>query len=102
MAKDEIKQVMINDHLVGIVGLDDIIKKTAKIHQNKSDEDIKNILLREITVNNYVPPAVQDAYGHSLLREFKIAQGLLVAEDYRFKRNSALWIVRLSGSGDKQ
>ena len=81
MAKDDIKQNMINDHLVGIVGLDDIIKKTAKIHQDKSDEDIKNILLREITVNNYVPPAAQGAYGHSLLREFKIAQGLLVAEE---------------------
>jgi hypothetical protein len=90
MAKDEIKQVMINDHLVGIVGLDDIIKKTAKIHQNKSDEDIKNILLREITVNNYVPPAVQDAYGHSLLREFKIAQGLLVAEEPNHGLNIAV------------
>ena len=81
MAKDEIKQIMINDHLVGIVGLDDIIKKAAKTHQDKSDEDIKQYLLREITVNNYLPPAAQDAYGHSLLREFKIAQGLLVAEE---------------------
>ena len=81
MAKDEIKQIMINDHLVGIVGLDDIIKKTAETHRGKSDEDIKNILLREITVNNYVPPSAHNAYGHALLREFKIAQGLLVAEE---------------------
>jgi hypothetical protein len=71
MAKDEIKQIMINDHLVGIVGLEEIIKRTAETHENKSDEDIKNILLREITLNNYVPPAAQDAYGHALLREFK-------------------------------
>ena len=81
MDKDEIKQIMINDHLVGIVGLDDIIKKTIETHQDKSDEDIKNILLREITVNNYVPPSAYDAYRHALLREFKIAQGLLVAEE---------------------
>jgi hypothetical protein len=81
MAKDEIKQIMINDHLVGIVGLDDLIKKTAETHRGKNDEDIKNILLREITLNNYVPPAAQDAYGYALLREFKIAQGLLVAEE---------------------
>ena len=80
MTKDEIKQIMINDHLVGIVGLDDLIKKTAETHRGKNDEDIKNILLREITLNNYVPPAAQDAYGYALLREFKIAQGLLVAE----------------------
>ena len=81
MAKDEIKQIMINDHLVGIVGLDDIIKKTAETHQGKSDEDIKNILLSEIAVNNYVPPSAQDAYGHALLREFKIAQGLLLLKN---------------------
>ena len=81
MAKDEIKQIMINDHLVGIVGLDDIIKKTAETHQSKNDEDIKNILLSEIALNNYVPPTAQDAYGQALLCEFKIVQGLLMAEE---------------------
>ena len=81
MAKDEIKQIMINDHLVGIIGLEDIIKKTAETNLGKSDEDIKNLLVREIAINNYVPPTAQDAYGHALLREFKIAQGLLVAEE---------------------
>ena len=50
MAKDEIKQIMINDHLVGIVGLDDIIKKTAETQRGKNDEDIKNNLLSEIAL----------------------------------------------------
>lgn len=81
MAKDEIKQIMINDHLVGIVGLDNVIKKIAETHTGKSDDDIKKYLLSEIAVNNYVPPSTQDAYGHALLREFKIAQGLAVAEE---------------------
>ena len=30
MAKDEVKQIMINGHLVGIIGLNDIIKKQLK------------------------------------------------------------------------
>jgi hypothetical protein len=81
MAKNEIKQITINGHLVGIIGLNNIIKRTAKTNLGKSDEDIKNILLSEIAVNNYVPPAAQDAYGHALLREFKIAQGLFVSEE---------------------
>jgi hypothetical protein len=81
MAKDEIKQIMINDHLVGIVGLDDILKKISETHRGKNDEEMKNILLSEIVLNNYVPPVAQDFYGHALLREFKIAQGLLVAEE---------------------
>ena len=81
MAKNEIKQITINGHLVGIIGLNNIIKRTAETHRGKSDEDIKSILLSEIAVNNYVPPAAQDAYGHALLRELKIAEGLLVAEE---------------------
>lgn len=38
-------------------------------------------MLSEIALNNYVPRAAQDAYGHALLREFEIAQGLLIAEE---------------------
>ena len=68
MAKDEIKQIMINDHLVGIVGLDDIIKKTAETHQGKSDEDIKNILLSEIALNNYVPPCTRRLWARTFMR----------------------------------
>jgi len=90
MAKDEIKQIMINDHLVGIVGLDNVIKKTAETYMNKSDDDIKKILLREVAVNNYVPSKAQDSYGHALLREFKIAQGLLVAQESSHGLNIAV------------
>jgi hypothetical protein len=79
MHEDNIKQIMINGRLVGIVGLDDAIKK---IHsQIQSDKEIKNNLLKEITANNYVPSSALDAYGNALLREFKIAQGLPVAEE---------------------
>jgi hypothetical protein len=79
MDKDEIKQIMTNDHLVGILGLDNIIKRTGETNRDKSDEDIKNILLSKIAANNYVPPSAQNVYGHALL--LKIAQGLFVAEE---------------------
>lgn len=81
MAENEIKQIVINGHLVGIVGVDDAIKKTANALPAGNDEEIKNSLLRNIAVNNYVPPAALDAYGRALLREFKIAQGIPVAEE---------------------
>jgi small redox-active disulfide protein 2 len=81
MAENEIKQIMINGRLVGIAGLDDIIQKIVKTHQGKSDEDIINSLLSEISANNYVPPGAVESYGKALLREFKIAQGLPVAEE---------------------
>jgi len=79
MAPDEIKQIMINGHLVGIVGLEDAIKKIAS--QTQSDEEIKSNLLRNISLNNYIPFSARDAYGNALLREFKLAQGLPVADE---------------------
>jgi hypothetical protein len=78
MTEDNIKQIMINGRLVGIVGLDDAIKK---ISLDGSDEEIKKRLLKEISANNYIPPAAFGLYGNALLREFKIAQGLPVAEE---------------------
>jgi small redox-active disulfide protein 2 len=82
MAENEIKQIMINDRLISITGLDDSIKKIAASHKGKSDEEIKKSLLTEIAGKNYIPPAAFADYGHALLREFKIAQGLPVADEH--------------------
>jgi small redox-active disulfide protein 2 len=79
MTEDKIKQIMINGRLVGIVGLEDAIKKINS--QTQSDEEIKNDLLKDISFNNYVPSSARDAYGNALLREFKIANGVPVAEE---------------------
>jgi len=81
MAEKEIKQIMINGRLVGIVGLEEAINKIASVYKGKNDDEIKNYLLQDIAADNYVPPAAIDTYGHALLREFKIAQGLPVAEE---------------------
>ena len=79
MAQDEIKKIMINGHLVGIVGLEDAIKKVSS--QTQSDKKIKSNLLRDISSNNYIPSSARDAYGNALLREWKLAQGLPVADE---------------------
>ncbi|PKN52337.1 MAG: hypothetical protein CVU55_07340 [Deltaproteobacteria bacterium HGW-Deltaproteobacteria-13] len=76
MTEDNIKQIMINEHLVGIVGLDDAIKKI--LPKGGSDEEIKNKLLQEISIHNYIPSSAHDAYANALLREFKIAQEMPV------------------------
>ncbi|MDM7987513.1 MAG: thioredoxin family protein [Smithella sp.] len=79
MTEENIKQIMINGHLIGIAGLCDAIKKINP--QTVNDEEIKNFLLQEISINNYVPSSARGAYANALLREFKIAQGLPVAEE---------------------
>ena len=91
MAEKEIKQIMINGRLVGIVGFEDAINKITPIYyKGKSDEEIKNFLLQEISTDNYVPPTAIDDYGHALLREFKIAQGLPVAKENTLGLNIAV------------
>jgi len=81
MAEDEVRQVMIHGRLIGIVGLGDVILKTAQILQGSTDEEIQNSLLAVVSVNNYIPASAREAYGRALLREFKIAQNLPVEQD---------------------
>jgi len=80
MAENNISQIRINGRLVGIADLDHAIAKAARL-DSKDDIDIKKCLLNEISVNNYIPPSAQNAYADALLREFKIAHGLPVAEE---------------------
>lgn len=81
MSEDEVKRIMINGRSVGILGLENSIKKIAARYKGKNDEEIKKTLLHEISINNYVPPTAIESYGNALLREFKISQGLPVAQE---------------------
>ena len=81
MAEDEVRQVMIQGRLIGIVGLDDFIMKIAQILHGSTDEEIQNSLLAAVSINNYIPATAREAYGRALLREFKIAQNLPVEQD---------------------
>jgi small redox-active disulfide protein 2 len=82
MTEDVIKQIMINDRLVGLVGLETTVKKLAKSNIPQSDDEIEERLLELISINNYIPASARQAYGKALLREFKIVQGLPVAPEH--------------------
>jgi small redox-active disulfide protein 2 len=82
MPKNEIKQVMINGRLIGISGLDEVIKEIAAIARGLSEDEIQKKLFELISRNNYVPANTQEAYGKAVLREFKLAKGLPVAPEY--------------------
>ena len=82
MPKNEIKQVMINGKLIGISGLDEAISDIAGIPSGLGDDEIQKRLLELISLNNYIPANMREAYGKAILREFKIAQGLPVASEH--------------------
>ncbi|OPY88658.1 MAG: hypothetical protein A4E71_00317 [Smithella sp. PtaU1.Bin162] len=78
MSESELKRIMINGHLVGIVGLDAAIKKAVQSQSSHDDIAIQTLLLETIAADNYIPAAAYNAYGKALLREFKLVQGLPV------------------------
>ncbi|MEQ8163747.1 MAG: hypothetical protein ABRQ34_09505, partial [Smithellaceae bacterium] len=76
MSINEIKQVMINSRLIGIAGVDAAIKEVAKLQKDVGDEEIAARLFEIISLNNYIPAKMREAYQKALLREFKIDRGL--------------------------
>ncbi len=82
MPINEIKQVIINGRLIGISGLDEAINEIAGISKGLGDAEIQKMLFELISSNNYIPANMQEVYGKAVLRAFKIAQGLPVAQEY--------------------
>ncbi len=78
MPQNEIKQIMINGRLIGIVGLDEAIKEAARLQKDLGDDEIQKRLLEIISLDNYIPATMQEAYKKAVWREFKIARGLPV------------------------
>src|SRR5271157_2299623 len=90
MSEKELKQVMINGRLVGILGIDDAINKIAHVLEQDNDAEIAKNLLNEIAKTNYIPATMADAYRVALLREFKITQGLPVEPEPSYGLNIAI------------
>jgi small redox-active disulfide protein 2 len=78
MAEDQIRQIMINNRLIGIVGLADAIKRATQTQAGKTASEIQEFLLQTISSTNYIPASARESYGHAILRQFNIAQGLPV------------------------
>jgi NAD-dependent dihydropyrimidine dehydrogenase PreA subunit len=55
---------------VGVSGLNDILDRGLDV-MDASDDDIREVLLREMKVRNYVPGSAQEEYMRSLWTEFK-------------------------------
>ncbi|MEE9913875.1 MAG: thioredoxin family protein [Deltaproteobacteria bacterium] len=78
MTEDAIKQIMINNRLVGIVGLEKAISEAVKFHADKNDDEISIFLINAAAAKNYIPSSARSEYGHALLRAYKVAMNLPV------------------------
>ncbi|MDY6972941.1 MAG: thioredoxin family protein [Thermodesulfobacteriota bacterium] len=81
MSKDDIVQIKVGRHSVGMMGLQQVMAEMAHDFAAKPDDEVKSELLKRLSGRNYIPGAAKKSYGDAFLREFKKHLGAPAPED---------------------
>jgi hypothetical protein len=71
MSSDEVTQIKIGKHRMGIIGLKCILTEVAQTFVAQCDDEIRSELLKRLEKRNYIPEPSKEEYGNAFLREFK-------------------------------
>jgi hypothetical protein len=71
MADKDFSQIRIGQHQVGVMGLQAAMQELAPGYGNKSDEEVRGVLLERVGRDNYIPAAARELYAEALIREFR-------------------------------
>ncbi|MHC1741624.1 MAG: thioredoxin family protein [Syntrophobacteraceae bacterium] len=71
MAEKDITRITISGFGVSIVGLKALMEAIAGDYRDASDEQIRDVMLRELEKDNYIPAKVRQNYGDAFVREFR-------------------------------
>ena len=71
MSTEDIIQIRIDRHSIGIQGLKKVFEEIACEFSDKPDDAVQKELLRRLSKKNYIPDSVKEAYATAFLREFK-------------------------------
>jgi len=78
---NDVMQIRLNGHLVGLVGLQDAMAEVARTRIGKTDEAVQDELVRRLSAKNYIPERAKALYGPALLKEFRKFLGDPVADE---------------------
>lgn len=81
MIKDDIAQIRVGDHSVGIVGLNEAMQELAKEFEGSADEKAAEELLNRLSKRNYIPDAAREIYKNAFRREYRRFLGRPDAEE---------------------
>ena len=70
MSQEDVKQIKVGKHTIGIIGLKSIIEEVAKDFTQKTEAEIIDELLKRLSAKNYIPGNIRKEYGKAFLREF--------------------------------
>jgi hypothetical protein len=76
-----VKQIRVKGHLVGIVGLPEVLEAMKPDYSEQSDEVIGKEMISRLSAHNYIPDSSRENYIKALVREFRIFLGQPVAEE---------------------
>ncbi len=92
---EEITMVSIGGVRIGLIGLSDIFATVQRMNLANENE-LKQQLLQQVRVQNYVPDSRAEDYAQALLREYKKFAGLPVEP---VVEKSAFPTIRILGPG---
>ena len=71
MTKDEIGQIRVGRHRMGIIGLKHVLEEVFQEFADRSDDEISDELIRRLAKLNYIPQNSLKDYEQAFLREYK-------------------------------
>ena len=71
MTKDEITQIRIRRHRMGIIGLKHVLEEVSREFGARSDDEVSDELIRRLSKLNYIPENSQKDYEQAFLQEYK-------------------------------
>ncbi|MBP9531575.1 MAG: hypothetical protein KBE72_04645, partial [Syntrophaceae bacterium] len=66
MTNPSVNQVNVDGRLIGIVDLEEALQKAISVCSGKSDLEISDFLVREVSGRNYIPSSILPAYARAL------------------------------------
>ena len=94
MTQDEITQVKVGRHRMGIIGLKHVLEEISREFDGSSDNAVTAELIRRLSTFNYIPENRHKDYGQAFLRIFK----KFVGQPYEQNKIEGLEI-KVLGSG---
>jgi small redox-active disulfide protein 2 len=71
MTTQEVKQIKIGKHMIGIVDLKSTFEEIASDYVDQTDVVLSRMLLERLAEKNYIPENVREDYGRAFVREFR-------------------------------
>jgi small redox-active disulfide protein 2 len=71
MAQNDVTQIKVGTHSVGIMGLKQVMADMAGDYGEKPDGEVRAELLMRLSKKNYIPDKAKENYANAFLREFK-------------------------------